>query len=114
MPSADERQRYLRNRQSEVDSAAQYRAMAANEADPVIAQIYCDLAAVEERHATFWEERLTKEGYAFATRRPSWRARVLTTLAHRMGAAVVLPTVAAREALDRNGYLSQVESAKTN
>ena len=50
--------RYRRNLQDEIDSAAQYRAMADSEPDRRTAEIYRKLAEMEEKHATFWEERL--------------------------------------------------------
>lgn len=114
MPTRADIQRYLRNRQDEVDSAAQYRAMADGEEDTTIAQVYRDLALVEERHATFWEKRLESAGHSPPPRRPSWRARVLSVVARRMGAGAVLPTVAERESHARNAYRSQPESSGTN
>lgn len=114
MTSRADLQRYLRNRQDEIDSAAQYLAMAEGEHDPTVAQVYRDLAAVEERHAKFWEARLEGAGVAPPPRKPSWRARVLSLVARRMGAGAVLPTIAEREAHDRNTYLTQPESSSTN
>jgi vacuolar iron transporter family protein len=106
--------RYLSNRQDEIDSAAQYRAMADGESDETVAQVYRDLAIVEERHATFWEGRLESAGHSPPPRRPSWRARVLSSIARRIGAGAVLPTIAEREMHDRNAYLTQPESSSTN
>ena len=51
--------RYLENWQDEVDSAAEYRAMAAAEPDPRLAKVYANLAAMEETHIAFWEKRRT-------------------------------------------------------
>lgn len=106
-------QRYRRNRQDEIDSAAQYRAMADGESDESVARVYRELAQVEERHAGFWEEQLRQAGGAFGSRRPSWRARVLMLLARRLGARAVLPTVAASESVARNDYLAEPETAHT-
>jgi VIT1/CCC1 family predicted Fe2+/Mn2+ transporter len=114
MASPGDVRRYLRNRQDEIDSATQYLAMADGEADPSIAQVYRELAAIEERHAAFWERELTKAGVSFGPRTPSWRARVLGLVARRLGASSILPTVAARESAGRNAYLRQSESASTN
>ncbi|MFT3768830.1 MAG: VIT1/CCC1 transporter family protein [Minicystis sp.] len=113
MPTTDDLRRYRRNWQDEIDSAAQYRAMADAERTASVAQVYRELAAVEERHARFWQERLRKAGVALPPARPSWRARILVLLARRFGAASVLPTVAAREEADRDAYVSQPETATT-
>src|SRR5262247_972188 len=58
--------RYLENWQDEVDSASEYRAMAASEPDPRLAQVYANLAAMEEGHIAFWEDRLRRDGAATA------------------------------------------------
>jgi VIT1/CCC1 family predicted Fe2+/Mn2+ transporter len=105
--------RYRVNRQDEVDSAAQYRAMADGEHDPAVARVYGELAAMEEKHAAFWEDQLRRAGEEPGVRRPSWRARVLAWTARRFGAQLILPTVATREHADRNGYINQAETAGT-
>ena len=105
--------RYLRNFQEEIDSAAQYRAMAENEPDEGTARVYRDLATMEEKHAAFWEERLRKANAKVPKRAPSWRARILSFVARRFGAHMVLPTVASREYKDRNAYLGQPETRDT-
>ena len=105
--------RYLVNWQNEVDSAAQYHAMADAERRRQVADVYRKLAKVEEKHATFWEERLRKAGHAPRPRKPSWRARTLMWLAERFGADVILPTIATKESDDRNAYLTQPETHGT-
>ncbi len=52
--------RYRDAWQDEIDSAAIYRAMAAAERQPQLAQVYTRLAATEEAHIGFWEERLAR------------------------------------------------------
>ena len=89
--------RYLDNRQAEVDSAAQYCAMAENSPSATEAKVYESLAIIEEKHATFWEERLRTAGKSAGPRRPSWRARALIWCARRWGAASILPTVASHK-----------------
>src|SRR6266446_4087209 len=113
MSDRDEIPRYLENWQDEVDSAAEYRAMAAAEADPRLAKVYSNLAAMEESHIAFWEDRLRKAGGSVPSRRPSWRSRVLGAIARRFGPELVLPTIAAKEAVDQNAYLKQPETAGT-
>ncbi len=106
-------ERYRRNFQDEIDSAAQYRAMAESERDEEIARVYRELAAMEEKHAAFWEERLRTANAKVPPRAPSWRARILSLVARRLGAQMVLPTVATREYKDRNLYVGQPETKDT-
>src|SRR5438093_4135676 len=113
MSDRDETARYLENWQDEVDSASEYRAMATAEADPRLAKVYANLAAMEEAHIAFWEDRLRKAGASVPRRRPSWRSRVLGAIARRFGPELVLPTIAAREEVDQNAYLKQPETAAT-
>src|SRR5690349_1253437 len=105
--------RWLENRQAEIDSAFQYHAMADAERRTNVARVYRRLAAVEEKHAAFWEHRLRAAGRAIGPRRPSARARVLGWLARRLGAGAVLPTIAASEYADRNDYLVHPETHGT-
>ncbi len=53
MGDRSETVRFLENWQDEVDSAAEYRAMAAGEPDPRLAKVYANLAAMEEAHIGF-------------------------------------------------------------
>ncbi len=113
MASRGDVARYRENWQGEVDSAAQYHAMAAGESRPAVAEVYEKLAAVEEKHTAFWEERLKQAGVTPGSRRPSLRARVLIALAKRFGAELILPTIASHEYTDRNVYLSHPETRDT-
>jgi VIT1/CCC1 family predicted Fe2+/Mn2+ transporter len=110
---ADDLRRFRANRQDEIDSAAQYRAMAAAEPDAGVAKIYRELAEVEDKHVGFWESKLRERGVDPGPRRASWRARVLAFTARRLGPRMILPTVAAREAVGRNDYAMQSETAHT-
>ncbi len=106
-------ERYRENWQDEVDSAAEYRAMAASEPDPKIAKVYSNLARMEEAHIAFWEERLRSAGAKVGERWPSWRSRVVAWIARRLGPDAVLSTIAAKEAADRNVYVKQPETSGT-
>ncbi len=110
--SADTR-RYLENWQDEVDSASEYRAMAASEPDPHLVKVYANLAAMEEGHIKFWEDRLRRVGATVPPRRASWRSRALAALARRLGPDLVLATIAAKEQVDQNSYVRQPETAGT-
>jgi VIT1/CCC1 family predicted Fe2+/Mn2+ transporter len=105
--------RYRANWQDEIDSAALYRALAAAEPQPQLAEVYRRLAATEEAHAQFWAERLRQAGQPVPSPRPSWRARALGWLARRLGAQVVLPTLVAMEQAAGHGYAGQAEAHGT-
>jgi VIT1/CCC1 family predicted Fe2+/Mn2+ transporter len=107
-------ERFRANRQDEIDSAWQYRAMAEAEPDDAVARVYRDLASVEEKHAAFWERQLREAGVEPGPASPSWRARVLAWAARRLGARIVLPTIAEHEAARRNDYAAQRETAATH
>jgi VIT1/CCC1 family predicted Fe2+/Mn2+ transporter len=111
--SDDDVARWLENWREEVDSAAQYHAMAASEQRDEIADVYRQLAAIEEKHAAFWEERLRAAGRDPGPRRPSLRARALAWMARRFGAGLILPTIAAGEYTQRNEYLRHPETRGT-
>jgi len=87
--------------------------MEASEPDPRLAKVYANLAAMEEGHIGFWEDRLRRAGAAVPSRRASWRSRVLSAIARRFGPDLVLATIAAKEAVDQNGYVRQPETANT-
>jgi VIT1/CCC1 family predicted Fe2+/Mn2+ transporter len=113
MSDPSDARRYLENWQDEVDSASEYRAMAASESDPRLAKVYANLAAMEEGHIGFWEDRLRRAGATVPPRRASWRSRVLAAIARRFGPDLVLATIAAKEAVDQNSYVKQPETAGT-
>jgi VIT1/CCC1 family predicted Fe2+/Mn2+ transporter len=105
--------RYRANMHDEVDSAALYRAMAAAEKNPQLAEVYRRLAAVEAAHAEFWRRRIAAAGGKVPAATPSWRTRALIWLAHRFGPAAVLPVAATLETIDRDHYDRQAESSGT-
>lgn len=113
MVTSQDIRRYRENLQDEIDSAAQYRAMAAREGDPNLARIYGRLAEVEEKHAAFWRRRLGEAGVTRHPEGPSLRARILIALARRFGASAILPAVSAAERADRNVYAGQPEAKGT-
>ena len=62
MATREDSRRYLENRQEEIDSAAEYRAMAEAEPDARLARVYGNLARMEEAHITFWEASFARPG----------------------------------------------------
>ena len=105
--------RFRQNRQKEIDGAALYLALAEAESNPQMAEIYRRLAASEEKHALVWGEKLEAAGEDISRRIPSWRARVLVTLAKQFGARFVLPTISGNEKADSAAYSEQPESEAT-
>jgi VIT1/CCC1 family predicted Fe2+/Mn2+ transporter len=105
--------RYRKNLQDEIDSAALYRGLAEAERSPELREVFLRLAAMEEEHARFWEQQLRERGVPVPQLRPGWRTRVLLALARHLGAALVLPTVTAREWADQAQYDAQPEAAVT-
>ena len=105
--------RYRKNLQDEIDSAALYRGLAEAERSPELREVFLRLAAMEEEHARFWEQQLRELGVPVPQLRPGWRTRVLIALARHLGAALVLPTVTAREWADQATHDAQPEAAVT-
>jgi len=105
--------RYLENWQNEIESAFLYRALAAVEPQPALAEVYRRLAATEESHAQFWEEKLLQVGHRIPRRRVGWRTQLLAQLAQWFGAQFVLPTVSAMEQVDSHSYSTQSDTHHT-
>ena len=106
--------RYLQNWQSEVDSAAQYHALAEAEESGQLSQVYKNMAQVEEKHIDFWEGLLKKASVTIPERRPSWRSRVLMWLAKRFGPQLVVGTIAEQEKAGGSLYTRQKETQGTS
>ena len=85
-------------------------AMASAEREERLAGVYRQLAASERRHAARWAGQLERLGAGRPEERPGRRARTLAWLAGRFGAALLLPTLAAREQSDRRRYAIQPEA----
>jgi VIT1/CCC1 family predicted Fe2+/Mn2+ transporter len=113
MAQPEDIDRYRTNWRGEIDGAALYRTMAEMTTQPQLAEVYRRLAAIEEKHAQFWEQQLRAAGRPVPSRRPSWRARTLSWLAKRFGAPFVLPTLATMEQADRHLYDAQPEARQT-
>jgi VIT1/CCC1 family predicted Fe2+/Mn2+ transporter len=112
-PTRSDLARYRANLQSEIDSAALYRAMQAAEKDAQTSEVYGRLAAVEETHADFWRKRLAAAGVRPGGHSPGLRARALMWVARRFGPKTVLPVVVTLENMDREAYDQQRESKGT-
>ncbi|MFC4529408.1 VIT1/CCC1 transporter family protein [Sphaerisporangium dianthi] len=96
--------RYRGALDSERQSAALYRGLAAG-AEGERRQIFLQLAAVEERHAAHWADKLAALGERVpGPRRSSMRIRLLSWLARRYSVDAVLPFVERAEHADAGLY----------
>ncbi|MBF0506966.1 MAG: VIT1/CCC1 transporter family protein, partial [Nitrospirae bacterium] len=111
MATSTEIKRHLANLDAELNSAALYRAMAENEKNPGIAEIYKRLAETEEGHAKVWSERLREAGVNAALFQPSWRTRIFVWLSRRFGIDFILPSLSSLETINANDYSAQPEAA---
>ena len=114
MPNKKDIERYLGNRQKEIDGTALYLALAESEKQPQMADLYKRLSASEEKHAAAWEKKLEILKAAIPTRIPSQRARILIWLAKRFGPQFILPTIAGNEKADSNAYDGQSDVEARN
>ena len=101
----------LAHLQDEMDGATLYKTLADLEKNEQLAEIYRRLAAVEEKHATLWRERLAANGTPIPPYTPSWRTRTLITLARRFGVGMILPSVATLEQVDSHKYNLQGDAS---
>ena len=112
MDPAD-RRRIAANIQEEVDGAFLYRRLAGIEKDPRLAELYRRLAETEERHRSFWEDKLRASGAPVSAPRVSRRARILAWAARRFGTGAILSVLGSTEREAASGYDSQPEAAAT-
>src|ERR1043165_536430 len=109
MSNSDDVNRYLQNRQKEIDGVALYSVLAETEKQPQMAEVYRKLAASEEKHATGWEKKLQELKAPLPLRRPTWRAASMIWLAKRFGPQFILPTITGNEKADSRAYDGQSE-----
>ena len=104
-------ERWRSNLAAERDAMALYRALARVDKDRARAEIWRELAAVEDRHAARWIEKLRAAGETVRDDwRPGWRPRTLGLLARVLGPAAVLPIVTALEGGDAEMYVGQPDA----
>lgn len=106
-------ERYRRNLQGEIDSAALYRALAQCESRPELGELYRRLAGIEERHAGFWREQFRHIEATPPELVPSWRTRLLIRIARLLGPDWVVGAAASLEQIDRSQYDEQPETCDT-
>jgi VIT1/CCC1 family predicted Fe2+/Mn2+ transporter len=89
----------------ERNGAYLYKALSQVEKDSRLAEVYRRMAAVENKHADEWIERLKSGGVAIPPFKPNWRSRTLAWVARYLGVSAVLPTIIGNERKDSRKYL---------
>ena len=109
-PTAADIDRFRENLQGEIDAIALYRQLSALEEAPALQDFYRRMADIEEVHAGVWRTRLVEAGVDTSAMHVGWRNRVLMFVARRFGPALVVPTIAEREAAEQAAYDEQPEA----
>ncbi|MCE9647932.1 MAG: VIT1/CCC1 transporter family protein [Chloroflexi bacterium] len=110
MANNKDAERYLANRQKEIDGAALYLALAEAEKQPQMAEVYKRLSASEGKHAAAWDRKLEELHVPIPPRKPTGRTRILIWLAKRFGPQFVLPTITGNEKADSMAYDGQADA----
>ena len=92
--------------QDEIDASFLYGTFAELESDPKRKQILSDLAEVEDRHVTRWQEMLTSYNVRFKKRSPTLKARLMAWLARKFGGSFLLSQMLSEEASEVKDYLT--------
>src|ERR671914_351322 len=102
---------WLHHLEDEADAAFLYRELARAERDPKRADIYRQLAGVEDRHVEMWRKLLADNGHVVGVPSPSRGARLRAWLARRLGSGVLLPMLLEEEGREVKGYLNLYRSS---
>lgn len=103
--------RYKNNLSEERNSAALYKAMAEQEKNPTIKDIYYRLASTEEEHASKWETLLIEKGVNIPPYHLSFRTKSLIWLMKKFGPDFILPSIVSAEDTAANDYTNQPEAS---
>jgi VIT1/CCC1 family predicted Fe2+/Mn2+ transporter len=107
----DDVARWRSNLAAERDAMALYLTLAAVDKDTARAEIWRQLAAIEDRHARRWIDKLQAAGAGVREEwSPGWRPRALGLVARFMGPGAVLPIVTALERGDADMYADQADA----
>jgi len=101
---AKEAHRFLGFLADEQNAVTLYGALAENEKNPKLAEVYRRMAKVEQNHVDEWAKRLTSSEVVIPPYRPTLRTRLLCVLAKRVGVSFVLPSITAMESKGVNSY----------
>ena len=106
-------ERYRRYVQREFENVHLYRRLAEG-ADPEHRDVLLELAAAEERHARYWQEKLAELGETTSDvedHRPVRGTRLLSWLGRRLGVQMIVPMLERLEASERARYAREPEAA---
>ena len=103
-------ERYRDNLRDEVDGEALYLALARQERDENLKEVFTRLAESERRHQSLWRTRLAEAGEPVPDFRPSLRVRILGRLARVFGTGAIVPVVTRMEDAAQSMYDSQPEA----
>jgi vacuolar iron transporter family protein len=106
----EDTRRYRDNLQGEIDAIALYGLLSEKEDGRTLKEFYLRMVDVESIHAKVWRDRLEAGGVDTTGMHPAWRARVLMFIARHFGPALVVPTIAEKEASDEAMYDDQPEA----
>ena len=98
---------WRQNLKDELDGAALYEAMAANEKDTDRASIFTELAEEERRHAVIWVQKIQDAGAEPAPGAVGAKTRLLILMARLLGTSSVFPVVQAIEKGADSSYAGQ-------
>src|SRR5207249_3551239 len=101
---AKQAQHYLGFLQDELNAVVLYNALADNEKNPKLAEVYRRMAVVEQHHADEWTSRLKAASVTIHPFHPRFRTHLLSWLAKHAGVALVLPSITAMENNGANAY----------
>lgn len=105
-PSEHDAGRYRRYLDREFDNVVLYRRLA-EAAEGEHREVLRELAAAEERHARYWQDKLAELGVTageVGQHRPTVLTRLLSLLARRLGVRRIVPLLERVEAAERGRY----------
>jgi vacuolar iron transporter family protein len=109
-PTREDVSRYRENLQGEIDAIALYALLSDKESSRALKDFYARMVEIESVHAGVWRKQLEAAGVDTSKMSPAWRARALMFIASHFGPALVVPTIAEREASDEAMYDEQPEA----
>lgn len=110
-----ELRRYRRHLARELDNASLYRDLAGH-TNGEHRQVLLELAAAEERHARYWQSKLTELGATAPgvdSHRPRLATRSVSWLGRRLGVRRVVPLLERVEAGERTRYDTEPDATAT-
>lgn len=113
MPIQPDPRRYRRYVEHEFDNVLLYRRLA-EAAEGEHREVLLELAAAEERHARYWQQKLTELGLTTGDveeHRLARGGRLLSWLARRLGVRNIVPLLERVEAAERGRYGRDPEAA---